>query len=237
MLPRQLNVGFPAKAEVCVKFEDQQLLAQFDKPIAFHRIFVTITGSVTAALMLSQLVYWTPRTDEDADGWIYKTRNDWFEEIGLSRDEQETARKVLRKKGLIDEQLKGVPAKLYYRVNLDALRKALFSPVGGKAPNKDAGIPPTRMRESTQQAGGKPAYKMGGKRQTYTESTSETTTARTPLPPASGGRARRFRNIREPGIDTTPRPEIPEDEIEALNRRRKVQENLFSQLLRPRGEG
>ena len=33
------------------------LLQLLDRPIAFHRCFVTLTGSVTAALMLSQALY------------------------------------------------------------------------------------------------------------------------------------------------------------------------------------
>ena len=33
------------------------ILNTLDRPIAFHRCFVTLTGSVTVALMLSQAVY------------------------------------------------------------------------------------------------------------------------------------------------------------------------------------
>lgn len=40
-------------------------------------------GDVSAALVLSQLLYWTDRT-EDADGWIAKSYADWEQELGLS---------------------------------------------------------------------------------------------------------------------------------------------------------
>src|SRR5215472_15196596 len=108
---------------------DHNFLSCFDRPIAFHRSFVNITGSITAALMLSQLVYWTLRTAEDE--WIFKTREQWFDEIGLSRYEQETARKVLRKCGLIEEKLMKAPAKMHFRLKIQALKAGLL---GGKTP-------------------------------------------------------------------------------------------------------
>ncbi|MCI0653669.1 MAG: hypothetical protein L0Y39_04225, partial [Methylococcaceae bacterium] len=64
---------------------DIHLADLLDRPIAFHRSFVQLTGSVTAALVLSQAVYWQRRVSEDHDGWWYKTRSQWIEETGLSR--------------------------------------------------------------------------------------------------------------------------------------------------------
>ena len=94
-----------------------------DRPIAFHRCFVTITGTVTAALMLSQAVYWSKRTKED--GWFYKTQEEWTEETGLTRGEQDEARKRLKSYGYLDEKRQGMPARLHYRVNDEAITKAL----------------------------------------------------------------------------------------------------------------
>ena len=95
-------------------------LDSFDRPIAFHRGFVTLTGSVTAALMLSQAVYWQRRT-HDPEGWWWKTMEDWTEETGLSRKEQENARRRLKTIGLLEEERRGVPARLYFRVDLSIL--------------------------------------------------------------------------------------------------------------------
>jgi hypothetical protein len=47
------------------------ILRVLDKPIAFQRSFVTITGSINAALLLSQAVYWATRT-KDPEGWFYR---------------------------------------------------------------------------------------------------------------------------------------------------------------------
>jgi hypothetical protein len=101
-----------------------QIVDALDRPIAFHRCFVTITGSVTAALMLSQAVYWSKRS-KDPEGWFYKTAEEWTEETGMVRSEIENARKRLKIAGFITEKLKGAPAKLFYRVNAEAVQQAL----------------------------------------------------------------------------------------------------------------
>lgn len=121
-----------------------------DRPIAFHRCLVDIAGGVLPALMLSQAIYWSKRTD-DQDGWFWKTRTEWQEETGMSRSEQETARKKLRATGFWHEELRDVPAKLYYRIDLNALQSSWpesGSPVGGNPANKEATIQPS-ISEST----------------------------------------------------------------------------------------
>ncbi len=95
-----------------------------DRPIAFHRCLVTIAGSVTAALMLSQALYWQKRCPHD-DGWWWKTMENWTEETGLSRREQENARRRLRNAGLLTEELRGVPATLHFHVDLDTVNRRL----------------------------------------------------------------------------------------------------------------
>jgi hypothetical protein len=94
-----------------------------DRPIAYHRVFVTLTGSVKAAIMLSQALYWQPRAKQK-DGWWYKSAEEWEEETGLTRHEQQTARKDCEKYLLSD--LRGVPATLYWKVDEEALSTALF---------------------------------------------------------------------------------------------------------------
>lgn len=143
--------------------EYTNLLSLLDRPIAFHRVFVTITGSVLAGLMLSQAVYWHPRGSTD-DNWFYKTRDEWKAETGLSRTEQETARKKLLQVKTVDgtpiweEDLRGLPAKMYYRVNVAALFDLIL--VSGDAANKLAEILPTGKRETNHQAGDNPADRL-----------------------------------------------------------------------------
>lgn len=101
-----------------------KFLEIFDKPIAFHRGFVAITGSIEAALLLSQAVYWSKRT-KDENGWFWKTATEWEEETGITRYGLETARKRLVGLGFMEENLRGIPAKMWYRVDAEAVFNAI----------------------------------------------------------------------------------------------------------------
>jgi hypothetical protein len=103
----------------------KQIFQILAPPIAFHRCLVPVAGSVNAALMLSQALYWTSKT-KDPQGWFYKSGVDWEEETALSRSEQEIARKLLRNSGFWQEKLRGVPATLYFRVDCEILQLDTF---------------------------------------------------------------------------------------------------------------
>lgn len=97
----------------------------FDRPIAFQRAFVDLGVGIGGALMLSQCVYWAKRVT-DSEGWFYKSQQDWEQETGMNRREQERARKALKSIGVLEEKRRGVPARMYFRVNEGALEKALL---------------------------------------------------------------------------------------------------------------
>ena len=124
------------------------LLQTLDRPIAYQRCLVPIAG-VTGAVLLSQAIYWQGRVAED--GWFYKTRDEWFEETGLTRYEQEGARKKLKEVGILEERLGGQPARLFYRVNTQVLASWLKTHqlVGGKPTNKMVENQPTHITETT----------------------------------------------------------------------------------------
>ena len=88
------------------------------RPIAYHAILAKAFGSVNLALMWSQLYYWSDKT-KDPDGWIYKTQAEMFEETGLSRKQQDTARELGRKLEVIEDKLAGNPPKIHYRVSIE----------------------------------------------------------------------------------------------------------------------
>ena len=102
-----------------------RVLELLDRPIAFHRVFVELTGSVTAALMLSQALYRSRRTKDPA-GWFWKTQEEWQEETGLNRPEQERARARLRTLSFWQEERRGLPARMFFRLDLNALEAALL---------------------------------------------------------------------------------------------------------------
>ena len=85
--------------------------------VAFRPALVKITGSIKAALMLSQLLYWAENpTAQKRDGWFYKTVEELEQETGLSRVEQLNAREALLSRGLIEAEMRGVPRRWWYRV-------------------------------------------------------------------------------------------------------------------------
>lgn len=92
------------------------------RPIAFRRTLVDLTGSVQAALMLSQAIYWQERVTHK-DGWWYKSIEEWEEETGLSRRRLETARR--KNKQYLLSKLRDIPARLYWKVDGVKLRSAL----------------------------------------------------------------------------------------------------------------
>lgn len=97
------------------------VLELLDRPIAYHVIFARITGSVTAAVFLSQAYYWQRRGKQDEGGWWWHTQKQWLIETGLSRREQESARKNLRYLEILTERKRGLPSKTEFRLNLPKL--------------------------------------------------------------------------------------------------------------------
>jgi hypothetical protein len=122
----------------------QGILELLESPIAFHRIFVKIGGSVTAGLLLSQAYYWSKnKTAKQRGGWFYKSQSDWEEETGLTRREQETARGHLRDKKLLEEKIGALPGRsqngdgrvLWFRINIEALKQALDTQIRPARPH------------------------------------------------------------------------------------------------------
>lgn len=137
--------------------------------VAFRPALARALGPIPA-LFLAQACYW--QGTKGAHKWWYKLRNadrdaagrmqppknasrqSWEWELGLTRAEQEGARRVLRHHGLLEEELRGVPAKLHYRVNLDRLTEFLLrnQQMAG-FDQLDGEIQPTGWRDSTSKPG------------------------------------------------------------------------------------
>ena len=132
------------------------LTSLLDRPIAFHRCFVDLTGSVLGALFLSQSVYWQHRCPR-ADGWWYKSAAEWQEETGMRRYELEAARKACGK--FVQVKKEGVPCTTFYKIDISGLQSSLSA------------FDKLDCRPS--------ANKSVGLRQTITETTSETTSETT----------------------------------------------------------
>lgn len=97
-----------------------------EPPIAFNAIFADMTGSVTAALLLSVC---TQGTDlpMDAHGWTELDTARFKRITRLTAHEQRTARRVLCAQQLIEERRIGFPARSEYRVNFERVSQRLIS--------------------------------------------------------------------------------------------------------------
>lgn len=209
------------------------IIELMSRPIAFNRAFVDLGLGMCGAMMLSQALYWRTRTKAPG-GWFYKSQAEWQDETGMTRREQETARRRLSEAGLLEEKRKGVPARLHFRVNMEALEAALLALSSRMAEsanqectaNKNNSLAESAnlvctdgaasMADSANQDCTEPPDKSGGKRQSITEITTETTAEITaertsgpdrpdgPLPPSG-------ENKPEP----TPEPDRPDAAIQS----------------------
>lgn len=160
------------------------LMHLLDRPIAYQPSFIALGAGVTGAVLLSQLVYWHNRMD----GWFYKTQAEITAETGLTRYEQEGARKKLIAAGVLEEKLQGVPAKLFFRINAEALEARLLQFAGNqhssmrktskqgcvKSAAKNAEKPQASLQQTTEPVSGNPASIHTGD---YTETTTEIKTS------------------------------------------------------------
>lgn len=154
--------------------------AMNERPIAFNRHYVSLGCGITGALMLSQMVYWTKYASNN--GWFYKTSTEWEQETGMTRREQETARKNLVKLKFIQEELKGVPGRLHFRVEKENLYQALINlhQVSEEnqctnPPNLIAQIRQSSLHDTAKPRCTNPPNSDGGIRQSNTENTHEST--------------------------------------------------------------
>lgn len=137
------------------------------QPIAFHRSFALVAGSVAGGVMLSQLFYWT--RIKGLGQWIYKTHEEMEFETTLTRREQDTARRRLQQMGVVETKLSGVPPKIHYRIDFQEMVRRIDG-LGDAARGVSS-----NLAESANLNGTKAPNLFGGKRQVITESTSEIT--------------------------------------------------------------
>lgn len=122
--------------------------------VAFRPALARSLGATTA-LFLSQAIYWQnkkgidewfyknrdayrlngvmiepgttiKRKSDDGEVKIFLVPQSWEWELGLTRSEQETARRKLVKLGLLEERDQGIPCKKYFRVNFNKIIEFLL---------------------------------------------------------------------------------------------------------------
>jgi hypothetical protein len=94
--------------------------------LTIPRLFVRLLGSLDSALFLNQLVFWSDKGSRP-DGFIWKSRKEWAEELTLTDYAIRKATEQLEKMGLLETKLLKANAAptLHYRLDLGALYEEL----------------------------------------------------------------------------------------------------------------
>ena len=92
-----------------------------ERPVVIRPTIIRLYGA-PAGILLTQMLYWQ-RNTRNTDGWFYETTRQLEEQTGLSKQAQLNARKKLVASGVLQEKLSGAPAKMHFKLNLDALAK------------------------------------------------------------------------------------------------------------------
>lgn len=162
------------------------LLGEDKESISFRPRFARMLGSTTAGLFLSQALYW--QSIKGVGEWWYKlrdadkdeqgrlippsdgSRQSWQWELGITRTEYETARGKLKSLGILEEERRGLPPLVYFRIRMDCLFEALSDFY--QENQKTAGSSRTKGKKSPK-LGLDIAEAMGESSRLHTENTHE----------------------------------------------------------------
>ena len=128
------------------------------RPIAVYPIYIKLTGSVNAGLLLSQIMYWYGAMKGKT---FYKSDAEIMEETMLSVNELRHAKLRLKQMSFIKITLHGIPAKTHYTID----DKLLISEI-----NECSLVESTKLNKS------KPRNYNSDFNETNTENTTENTT-------------------------------------------------------------
>ena len=131
------------------------------RPIAVYPIYIKLTGSVNAGLLLSQIMYWYGAMKGKT---FYKSDAEIMEETMLSVNELRHAKLRLKQMSFIKISLHGIPAKTHYTID----DKLLISEI-----NECSLVESTKLNKS------KPRNYNSDFNETNTENTTENTTKNT----------------------------------------------------------
>lgn len=142
--------------------------------LTIPRIFVDYTGSLEAALLLSQVIYWSDKGGS-GDGWFFKTYHEWRDEICLTEYAVRKAANKLTDMGILETKIKkakGSPT-VHYRLKIDIFTASLAATFQNGNCEIEGTNPPNQRMKSTEIA------------ETITETTPQIipkTTGETPPP-------------------------------------------------------
>lgn len=89
--------------------------------ITLNVAFVDFAGDLEAGLFLSQVIYWSDRAKR-ADGFFYKTDDEWNDEIKLTKYGVRKSRKKLEELGILETKVKKANGNPTVHYKLDKKR-------------------------------------------------------------------------------------------------------------------
>lgn len=137
------------------------------RPIAYYPIYRNVTGSTTAAVLLSQLMFWFSKKDK-----FFKTNEDIMKETMLTENELRTAKKVIKDLPFIIVTREQIPAKTFYKIDWEIYEMHLNH------------VLPSSSVDSTQLDELNPRNSTRDNHSTTTKTTTKTT-SKNSLPPLS----------------------------------------------------
>ena len=154
------RVGFPASLHfrLCLDRIEALLGARLGRPafgldwadgaavaellgpsLTYYRRLAGIGGGVHAGLLLSRALYLTRlQLRRQMQAWVGNSIAEWTEQIGLTRYEQEIARRELASAGVWEEARLGVRRRLFVRIRLDSLLALLVDDESSDAKRSDS---------------------------------------------------------------------------------------------------
>ena len=107
--------------------------------IAFHPLFVRLTNSLPAAIVLSQLFYWNEKFKGEK---FCKTDVELLEETQLTTEQLKTTKQVLKNMSFLSITREGKKASTHYKIEMDLFIQALNALYQHDSPkDSDSGKP------------------------------------------------------------------------------------------------
>ena len=119
------------------------MLKNTGRAIAYRPNVARLFGGVIAEIFFEQIFYWQDKADPVLG--VYKTQEELEIETGLSRKEQETARKLLRGKGVLIETHKRLEHRMYYKIDCEKLDELLATLANDT--NEHSRMPESNIRD------------------------------------------------------------------------------------------
>ena len=130
------------------------LMGMSDLVIGFHSVYAKIAGSAGGGVFLSQAMFLSSMESVQRDnGWFFHTYDQWWREASLARRELDSIRRRLRSiewdgQPLMEEERKGQPAQLFYRINQDVLVQLILAIQSGRSVQTGENMPVVDVQSS-----------------------------------------------------------------------------------------